>query len=69
LARKERLEKPRAICGKCVSRTSDRQALAAGADAFLVKPFEPLGLISTVKDLLGASAFLRGDTAGDQLTT
>jgi CheY-like chemotaxis protein len=45
------------------------RALAAGADAFLIKPFEPLGLISSVKDLLGASAFLRGDSARDQLTT
>jgi CheY-like chemotaxis protein len=34
------------------------RALAAGADAFLRKPFEPLQLVSTVKDLLGASAFL-----------
>jgi CheY-like chemotaxis protein len=35
------------------------QALAAGADAFLLKPLDPLVLISTIKDLLGASAFLR----------
>ena len=34
------------------------QALAAGADAFLLKPLDPLVLISTIKDLLGASAFL-----------
>lgn len=45
------------------------RALATGADAFLVKPFEPLRLISTVKDLLGASAFLRRDSPADQLTT
>jgi CheY-like chemotaxis protein len=32
------------------------EALAAGADAFLQKPFDPLELVSTVKDLLGASA-------------
>jgi CheY-like chemotaxis protein len=36
------------------------QALAAGADAFLRKPLEPLQLVSAVKDLLGESAFLRG---------
>ena len=36
------------------------QALAAGADAFLQKPLEPLQLVSTVKDLLGDSAFLQG---------
>lgn len=35
-------------------------ALAAGADAFLGKPLEPLELISTIKDLLGGSALLRG---------
>jgi DNA-binding transcriptional MerR regulator len=36
------------------------QGLAAGADAFLQKPLEPLQLVSTVKDLLGDSAFLQG---------
>jgi CheY-like chemotaxis protein len=35
-------------------------ALAAGADAFLSKPLHPLELVSTVKDLLGGSALLRG---------
>lgn len=35
------------------------QALASCADAFLKKPFHPLVLVSTVKDLLGVSAFLR----------
>ena len=39
------------------------QALAAGADAFLQKPLDPLQFISTVKDLLGRSAFLQGETA------
>jgi DNA-binding transcriptional MerR regulator len=34
-------------------------AVEAGADAFLLKPLEPLQLVSTVKDLLGSSAFLR----------
>jgi DNA-binding transcriptional MerR regulator len=35
------------------------QALEYGADAFLQKPLDPLQLVSTVKDLLGDSAFLR----------
>lgn len=39
------------------------QALAAGADAFLQKPLEPLQLVSTVKDLLGESAFLQSATS------
>jgi DNA-binding transcriptional MerR regulator len=39
------------------------QALAAGADAFLRKPLDPLQFVSTVKDLLGKSAFLRGVTS------
>jgi DNA-binding transcriptional MerR regulator len=34
------------------------QALEAGADAFLRKPLEPLQFVSTVRDLLGSSAFL-----------
>lgn len=38
---------------------SREQALDAGADAFLRKPVEPLRLVSTVKDLLGTSAYLR----------
>lgn len=35
------------------------QAIDAGADAFLPKPLEPLLFVSTVRDLLGSSAFLR----------
>jgi DNA-binding transcriptional MerR regulator len=35
------------------------QALAAGADAFLLKPLAPLQLVSAVRDLLGSSAILR----------
>lgn len=35
------------------------EALEAGADAFLLKPLEPLQLVSTVRDLLGSSAFLQ----------
>ncbi len=34
------------------------QAIDAGADAFLRKPLEPLMFMSTVRDLLGSSAFL-----------
>ncbi|HUE97382.1 MAG TPA: MerR family transcriptional regulator, partial [Longimicrobiaceae bacterium] len=34
-------------------------ALEAGAAAFLQKPLEPLQLVSTVKDLLGMSSYLR----------
>jgi DNA-binding transcriptional MerR regulator len=34
------------------------QAFAAGADAFVRKPLDPLQLVSAVKDLLGSSAFL-----------
>lgn len=33
-------------------------ALRAGAAAFLLKPVEPLQLVSTIRDLLGRSAFL-----------
>ena len=33
-------------------------AIEAGADAFLLKPLDPLQLVSTVRDLLGSSAFL-----------
>jgi CheY-like chemotaxis protein len=34
------------------------EALAAGADAFLQKPLDPLEFVSTVKDLLGTSALV-----------
>jgi len=37
------------------------EALAAGASAFLLKPFEQLQFVSTVRDLLGASALTRPD--------
>lgn len=33
-------------------------AIDAGADAFLLKPLDPLQLVSTVRDLLQSSAFL-----------
>jgi DNA-binding transcriptional MerR regulator len=35
------------------------EALAAGASAYLAKPFEPLHFVSTARDLLGASALTR----------
>ena len=35
------------------------QAFAAGAEAFLVKPFDALQFASTIRDLIGTSAFLR----------
>jgi DNA-binding transcriptional MerR regulator len=38
---------------------SHDQAFAAGAEAFLVKPLDPLQFVSTVRDLIGTSAFLR----------
>ena len=40
------------------------QALEAGADAFLMKPLDPLQFVSTVRDLLGSSSFLH-EPAGD----
>jgi DNA-binding transcriptional MerR regulator len=56
----ERLKERRGTPLLCVSALDLReQALAAGADAFLKKPFDPLQLVSTVKDLLGHSALLR----------
>jgi DNA-binding transcriptional MerR regulator len=43
-----------------ISALSSRDdALDSGADAFLQRPYEPIQFISTVKDLLGASAYLR----------
>ena len=35
----------------------------AGADAFLMKPLDPLAFVSTVKDLLGESALVRAADA------
>jgi len=37
------------------------QAIGAGADAFVLKPLQPLQFVSTVRDLLGSSAFLVGE--------
>jgi DNA-binding response OmpR family regulator len=56
----ERLKQQRDTPLLCISALDLReQALAAGADAFLRKPVEPLRLVSTVKDLLGYSALTR----------
>src|SRR5215470_7553955 len=38
------------------------RAIEAGADAFSRKPLEPLQFVSTVRDLLGSSAILAGDS-------
>ena len=35
------------------------EAMRSGADAFMLKPLEPLALVSTVRDLLGTSALVR----------
>lgn len=40
---------------------AQEDALAGGADAFLEKPLDPLRFVSTVKDLLGRSAFLHDE--------
>ena len=56
----ERLKRRRGTPLLCISSLDLReQALAAGADAFLKKPLEPLQLVSAVKDLLGDSALMR----------
>jgi DNA-binding transcriptional MerR regulator len=55
----ERLKRRRGTLVLCISSLDLReQALDAGADAFLKKPFEPSQLVSTVKDLLGPSALM-----------
>ena len=57
-----RLKRRRGTPLLCISSLDVReQALAAGADAFLKKPLEPLKLVSAVKDLLGHSALARED--------
>jgi CheY-like chemotaxis protein len=38
-------------------------ALKAGAEAFLAKPFHPLHLLATIKDLVGTSCLARGRAA------
>jgi DNA-binding transcriptional MerR regulator len=54
-----RLKKSGALACLAISTLESRdEALEAGADAFLQKPLDPLQFVSTVKDLLGKSAFL-----------
>ena len=59
-----------ALCRVARDRTSIRivaisavdcrdDAVRAGVDAFLLKPIDPLQFVSTVRDLLGTSAYLR----------
>ena len=42
----------------------EEAALRSGADAFLRKPFDPLELVSTIKDLVGESALVRPAATG-----
>jgi DNA-binding transcriptional MerR regulator len=54
-----RLKESGALACLAISTLEARdEALEAGADAFLQKPLDPLQFVSTVKDLLGKSAFL-----------
>jgi DNA-binding transcriptional MerR regulator len=60
-----RLKRRRGTPLLCVSSLDLReQAMAAGADAFLRKPLEPLELVSTVKDLLGRNGPTRVEPGG-----
>jgi CheY-like chemotaxis protein len=65
LCRRLKEHGPGAVLAISALRAED-QALAAGADAFLQKPVDPLELVSAVKDLLGASALVgrRGHGSG-----
>jgi DNA-binding transcriptional MerR regulator len=59
----QRLKRRRETPLLCISSLDLReQALAAGADAFLKKPLEPLQLASTVRELLGRSGLMRQAT-------
>jgi DNA-binding response OmpR family regulator len=56
----KRLKRQRETPLLCISSLDlGEQALAAGADAFLKKPLEPLELVSTVNGLLGHSPNVR----------
>ena len=58
----ERLKQRRRTPVLCISSLDlGEQALAAGADAFLKKPLEPLQLVATVKDLIGHSGLMRDE--------
>lgn len=58
---RERTDAP--VLAICTLELSD-SALEAGASAFLLRPADPLQLVSTVKDLLGRSAFIRRGPVG-----
>ena len=61
----ERLKQRRGTPVLCISSLDlGEQALAAGADAFLRKPLEPLQLVSTVNNLLGHRGPVREAEAG-----
>jgi DNA-binding transcriptional MerR regulator len=61
----ERLKRRRATPVLCISSLDlGAQALAAGADAFLKKPLDPMQLASTVRDLMGSSGLMRGPSSG-----
>jgi len=61
----QRLKSRRGTPLLCISSLDLReQALAAGADAFLKKPLEPLQLVSTVRDLLGRGGMMRAQPGG-----
>jgi DNA-binding transcriptional MerR regulator len=61
----QRLKSRRRTPLLCISSLDLReQALAAGADAFLKKPLEPLELVSTVNDLLGRAEPVRARPGG-----
>jgi DNA-binding transcriptional MerR regulator len=53
---KERSDRPILVISPLAIRDA---AIQAGADAFLLKPLDPLRFVSTVKDLLLDSAFIR----------
>ena len=63
----QRLKRRRETPLLCISSLDLReQAMAAGADAFLKKPLEPLELVSTVRDLLGRDGPMRAEPGGDR---
>ena len=44
------------------------EAIRAGAAAFMLKPLEPLALVSTIRDLLGTSALVQKTEKTDKIT-
>jgi DNA-binding transcriptional MerR regulator len=63
LCRKLRKHTDAPILAICTLELRD-SALEAGASAFLLRPADPLQLVSTVQDLLGRSAFIRRGPVG-----